>query len=114
MQQAFAYILAFMVILLSVKPGIDAIQFSFESMESCCSISSSDLTANDVGEKENNQEDYGTCNPFQACGSCLLVQLNPPFISLVPVVISTRTFFGYQPSKTSPFISDFWQPPQFV
>lgn len=109
------YILAFTVMFLSVKPTIDAIPFSSENEQTCCSSSKCNpVSDNENSENQNEQEDNGMCNPFQACGSCLLLCVTAPFYQILQTNISTEEFFGYQSFIASQFISDFWQPPQFV
>ncbi|WP_445713531.1 hypothetical protein [Flavobacterium sp.] len=109
------YILAITVMFLSVKPGIDAIPFSSETQQTCCSSSKcSPISDNQNSDNQNDQEDNRMCNPFQACGSCLLISVSAPFYPTLQTDISTEQFFGYQSFIASQFISDFWQPPQFV
>ncbi|MDE0537046.1 hypothetical protein, partial [Tenacibaculum sp. L6] len=74
------YILAFTVIFLSVKPAIDAIPFSSETQQTCCSSSKCNpISDNHNSENQNEQKDSGMCNPFQICGSCLLICVSTPF-----------------------------------
>lgn len=109
------YILAFTVIFLSVKPAIDAIPFSSETQQTCCSSSKCNpISDNHNSENQNEQKDNGMCNPFQICGSCLLICVSTPFFPALQTDFSTGEFFGYQSFIASQFISDFWQPPQFV
>tara|TARA_A100000171_G_scaffold20501_1_gene18895 strand:- start:9862 stop:10206 length:345 start_codon:yes stop_codon:yes gene_type:complete len=109
------YILAFTVLFLSAKPTIDILPFSTENQQTCCSSSKcSPISDNQNSEDGNNDEESGICNPFQACGSCLLLCINAPFYETLQVDIPTEQYFYYQSFIASKFISDFWQPPQFV
>lgn len=106
------YILAFTVIFLSVKPAIDAIPFSSETQQTCCSSSKCNpISDNHNSENQNEQKDNRMCNPFQICGSCLLICVSTPFFPALQTDFSTEEFFGYQSFIPSQFISDFWQPP---
>lgn len=111
-----SYILAFTVLFLSAKPAIDMIQFSTENQEvACCSSNKcSPISDNQNSEDGNNDEDSGICNPFQACGSCLLLCISTPFYTTLQADIPSEQFFDYQSFTASKFISDFWQPPKFV
>lgn len=110
------YILAFTVLFLSIKPAIDAIPFSSENQKTCCSSSKCNpIAENQNSENHKDNQDKGMCNPFQACGSCLIICIITPFYPILQTDIPTVQFLGYQqPFITSQFISDFWQPPQFV
>ncbi|MFB9053807.1 hypothetical protein ACFFVB_12040 [Formosa undariae] len=109
-----AYILAFMVLSLSVKSGNDELLLTSEVQKPCCAISSAPVSETENTEHQKSKGSTDNCNPFKACCSCLLVSFNYPF-SLEPyIAISTEQFFGYQSYLASQFISDFWQPPQFV
>jgi hypothetical protein len=109
-----SYILSFTVIYLSVKPALDATPFLSTGMESCCSVSKCDPFAESAGDHHDEQEDNSICNPFEACGSCLLTLVKAPFEATAQLVISTETFFNYQSIVSSQFTADFWQPPQVV
>lgn len=113
--KVLTYILAITVIILSVKPAIDAIPFLSENQETCCSNSQcSPISDNESSKNQSDQEGNGMCNPFQICGSCLLICVSTPFFPALQTDFSTEEFFGYQSFIASQFISDFWQPPQFV
>lgn len=108
------YILAFTVIVLSVKPGFDAIQLSEDQTSCCSSTKCTPIADNQDSDDEENQEENSMCNPFQACGSCSLLCSVFPLPSLSTLEIASEHFFGYQTSISSLIISDFWQPPKFV
>jgi hypothetical protein len=109
-----AYILAITVLFFSVKPAIDATPFSVAQQKTCCSSKCSPLTANQNSENHNEPEENEMCNPFQACGSCLLLCGSSGFLPALQTDIPTDKFFGYQSHIASQFISDFWQPPKIV
>jgi hypothetical protein len=110
----FTYILTFTVIFLSIKPGIDALPFASANKQACCSS----ITCNQDGDAQDsdNQDDQnnGWCNPFQICGSCVLICTSTADYPSIQANISTETFFGNQTLKPYQLISDFWQPPQIV
>jgi hypothetical protein len=109
------YILTLIVIFLSVKPAIDAIPSSSEASQTCCSNSKcSPISENQNSNNQNEQEDNRMCNPFQACGCCLLLCVSTPFFPTLQGNFSMKESFGYQSFIPSQFISDFWQPPKFV
>ncbi len=111
----WTYILTITVIFLSVKPGIDTITFSSESQQTCCLKSTyNPISENHESDNRSEQESNGMCNPFQACCSCNLVDVVFPFYQTLRMGISSEQYFGYQSFISSNFISDFWQPPQFV
>ena len=109
------YILTFTVIFLSVKPAIDAMLISTETQRTCCSNSKCNpVSDNQNSDNESEQEENGMCNPFQACGSCLLLFVSTPFFLTIQSNFAIQEFLGYQSFIPSQFISDFWQPPKFV
>ena len=111
------YILAFTVIFLSVKPAIDAIPFSSESQQTCCSSSKCNPISDNDNSQDQNQDndcDGKSCNPFQVCGSWVLVCLNIPFDYLPKPQVFSQQGFTYQSIFISQFASDFWQPPKIV
>lgn len=111
----FTYILAFTVIFLSAKPAVDAIPFLSEIQQTCCSSSKCNpISDNQNSDKESDKKENGMCNPFQACGSCLLICVTTPSYLQAQPNFSTEEFFGYQSFMLSQFIFDFWQPPKFV
>ena len=108
------YILAFIVLSLSAKSGNDAMLLTSEVQKPCCSLKSAPVSETRNANHQDDNKNNDSCNPFQACCSCLLVSFHFPF-SLEPnIIIPTEQFFGYQSYLASQFISDFWQPPQFV
>jgi hypothetical protein len=109
------YILTFTVLLLTVQPVIDAIPFTSETKQTCCiSAKCSPISDNQNSDKESDKEENRMCNPFQACGSCLLICVTTPFYLTPENNISTEEFFGDQSFIPSQIISDFWQPPKLV
>ncbi len=111
----WTYILTITVIFLSVKPGIDTITFSSENQQTCClKTKYSPISENQESDNKNDQETKGVCNPLQACCSCNLVYVGSLFFPSLKIGISYEPYFGYPSLFSSKFISDFWQPPQFV
>lgn len=109
------YLITLTVIILSLKPAIDAIPFLSEKQQTFCSSAAcKPIFDNQDSDKESDKEENGMCNPFQACGSCLLICVTTPFVLTPQSNFSTEEFFGYQSFFTSQLISDFWQPPKFV
>jgi hypothetical protein len=109
------YILAFTVMFFSLKPEIDAIPFSSENQHSYCSSSKCNpISDNQNSDNHSDEKDSGMCNPFQICGSYLLICISAPFFTTLQTDILNEQFFGYQSFIASQFISHFWQPPQFV
>jgi hypothetical protein len=108
------FILAIIVIVLSGKPGIDAISFSTIAQQNCCSSSKCGPTADIQNSENNNEQDYKTCNPFQACCVGFVAGFVVPIYSILQANISNEQFFGKQLFVDSQFIADCWQPPQFV
>lgn len=109
------YILALTVIILSLKPGIDALPILSINQLTCCSSSKCGPIADEQhSDHDSEQEKNGMCNPFQACGSCLLLCVVVPLRFLSNPDISTEEYFEYLSFTPSQFIADFWQPPKFV
>ncbi|CDF79077.1 conserved hypothetical protein [Formosa agariphila KMM 3901] len=103
-----------MVLSLSVKSGSDTVLLSTNIEKPCCSLKSAPVSETQNSEHKDDNTSNDSCNPFQACCSCLLVSFHFPFTIQPNIDISTEQYFGYQSFLASQFISDFWQPPQFV
>ena len=115
--KALSYILAFTIILLSVKPGVMTISLTSDTQISCCSSVSSrcSISFNDQdAENHSDHQEIGICNPFQPCGSCLLICENTPFYSTITAVIPIEQNFGYELAVISSFTSDLWKPPRLA
>lgn len=113
----WTYILALTVIFLSVKPGIDTIPYLSEGKQATCCLSNSKcgpVSEDQTTDSKSDQEMNGVCNPFLVCCPCLLIQISSPVLTEAKASISVKQNFGYQSFISSKFISDFWQPPQFV
>jgi len=109
------YILTFSILFLLGKPAIDAIQFSVQGKANYCNNSKCNTTSESKkSESTSDNEEDGICNPFQACGSCLLLCVKTAFFPVVQAKILNENLFAYQPIFGLQFIGDFWQPPQFV
>jgi len=111
-----AFILAFFMLFLAVKPGIDSISLPAASEQACCGDKCMPIANNEKSDdKEKNDDCEGkSCNPFQVCSACVLVCMNMCSDALPkPTAISTLRF-NYQLRLTSQFAPDFWQPPKIV
>lgn len=115
-----AYILAFTVLFLSLKPKFDVISPSSESVQVCCtSTSCSPITENNEPESQQSdnqlpQDTKGICNPFQACCAGFVIAVSTAFSSLPKTGTLPQQYFSYQSPLSSQFISDFWHPPRLV
>ncbi len=113
--KVLTYILALTVIFLSVKPVIDALPFSSDNQQTCCSSSKCSPVSNKQNSDNNSDnEANGMCNPFQVCGSCSLVITKVQYASIAVKEFRAPIYSHYTFSYSSSFISDFWQPPKFV
>ena len=108
------YILAFIVLSLSVKSGSDTVLLASSIEKPCCALKAVAVSDSQDSKSQENNETNNSCNPFQACCSCLLISFHFPYTIQPNIEISTEQFFGYQSYLASQFVSDFWQPPQFV
>lgn len=109
------YILAFTVLFLSVKPGIDSISFSSDTQHSCCSNDKcSPIAEKKNSDNQNNDKESNSCNPFQMCSNCVLVCIEIPFQYFKKIETPSKHIFEYHSDMTSQFIGDFWQPPKIV
>ena len=111
-------ILATFILFLAVKPGIEMLSLQTDTEQTCCSGQCTPISDNDNSQdqdqKQKNDCDGQPCNPFQVCGSCVLVCLNIPFDYLLKPQIFSKEGFSYQSAFVSQFASDFWQPPKIV
>jgi|SRR5690554_583491 hypothetical protein len=111
-----AYIISFTVIFLSVKPGIDALAYSFENEIAFCTntMCVADTDTDGAGaEDRQSQEDNGMCNPFQICSACVMLYVATPINETTPQPEPrAKQAYGYQTNIASQFIADFWQPPK--
>src|SRR5690554_4191038 len=93
-----SYILAFTIILLSVKPGVVTISLASETQQSCCSSVSSRCSIvlnNQDPDSHNDHQEIAICNPFQTCGSCLLICESVPFYATITAITPIEQNFGY-------------------
>jgi len=111
-----AFILATVILFLAFKPGIDTLSLQTDTEQACCGGQCTPDAADDTPKDQNQDSgcDGKSCNPFQVCGSCVLVFSNLPFEYLSKPTGVTEKDFTYQSIFTSPFASDFWQPPEIV
>ncbi|WP_091549112.1 hypothetical protein [Thermoflexibacter ruber] len=111
------FILATFIFFLAVKPGIDIFLLQADTEQTCCGGQCTPISDNDKSQDQNQDNNCKgkTCNPFQVCGSCVLMCSNiSSFIHLPkPTALSDKRF-TYLSTITSQFASDFWQPPKIV
>jgi hypothetical protein len=110
------FILTTFILFLAVKPGIDLLSLQADTEQTCCSGLCSPTSENDTSEdqNQNNDCDGKACNPFQVCGSCVLVCLSLPLYYIPKSRVNSEVNFLYQSTFTSQFTPDFWQPPKIV
>jgi hypothetical protein len=110
------FILATFILFLAVKPGIDLLSSQVDTEQTCCCGQCTPTSDNDnsQGQNQDNDCDRKACNPFQVCGSCVLVCLNLPFNYIPKPTALPDKGFTYQSVFTSQFAPDFWQPPKIV
>ncbi|MEX2350305.1 MAG: hypothetical protein WD554_05445 [Flavobacteriaceae bacterium] len=109
-------ILASTILFLAVNPGIDLISLQTDTEQSCCGGQCTPISDNNKSQDQNQDNDCNgkSCNPFQVCGSCVLLCITAPFDYLPKPTISTKHGFSYQSAFTSQFAPDFWQPPKIA
>ena len=109
-----AFLLAFFILYLAIKPGIDSLSLLAASEQTCCGDKCMPTTNNNKAENKEKNDDCEdkACNPFQVCSACVLVCLNI-HVDVVPkpTTYSTKRF-NYQLTFTSQFAPEFWQPPK--
>lgn len=98
-------ILAIAFTLLAMKPGIDILH----------SALSADLTCNVECSEDSERSCEGrSCNPFQACNSCVLL-CPTAFASGIELKEGPCDHgLSKRPSFISEYDSEFWQPPKIV
>ncbi len=109
-------ILTISILFLAAKPAIDALSFQAETEQSCCGGQCTPISENNNKQDQNQENDCNgkSCNPFQVCGSCVLLCLTMPFDYLPKANIYCKQNFTYQLAFTFQFASDFWHPPKIV
>lgn len=110
-------ILASTILFLAVKPGIDLFSLQTDTEQGCCGGHCKPVADNEKSsdqQKQKNDCNGKSCNPFQSCSMCVLHCLTKPSIELSKPEISTKQNFTYQSAFTSQFAPDFWQPPKIV
>lgn len=114
--KSLTFILAAIILYLAIKPGLDSISLQTDTEKSCCAEQCTPFSDNSSsqGQKKGNDSKGKSCNPFQLCGSCFLVDLNSDCDYLLKLAASREKSVSYQSAFTSQFASDFWQPPKIV
>lgn len=113
-----SYILAFIVLYLSVKPTLDVLTNHTVSSDSCCSVSKCDPLAslNDVDTSDSKdhheQEEHRLCNPFLTCCAYLMSEVVTSTIPDPTIVLADKPLFFYKPKTFANITLEFWQPPQ--
>jgi len=110
------FILASFILFLAVMPGIKSLSLPTDINQTCCGGQCNPISDNDNAQdqKEDNDCDEKSCNPFQVCSSFVLICYNIPSISIPkPTFFSVKGFIK-QSFFISQFAPDFWQPPKFV
>jgi len=110
-------ILATTILFLAVKPGIDLISFQADTEQGCCGGQCKPVADNEKSPDQQKQKDDcngNSCNPFQSCSMHVLHCLAKHSIELSKPDISIKQNFTYQSAFTSQFASDFWQPPKIA
>lgn len=111
------FILAAFILLLAVKPGMDWLSLQAGTEQTCCGGQCTPISDNDKSQDQNQENgcDGQTCNPFQVCGSCVLMCSNIcSFIFDLNSTALSDKRITYLSTITSQFASDFWQPPKIV
>ncbi|MCA6514985.1 MAG: hypothetical protein IM577_05230 [Chitinophagaceae bacterium] len=109
-----AWVLAWVIFLLSIKPGADAILLSSNDQEiSCCDEACTAPTSNAENLPLNSSNNCH-CNPFQGCSAydmtCFYTVItDTSFEEAVTIKKS-----GYIFPVSSPYITDCWRPPIVV
>jgi hypothetical protein len=106
----FAFILSFIILFLSVEPGIQIMVSHSDTEQGCCG------GIKDSHEMEETESGccQSTCNPFFKCSSCTIVFMNVAYYFPERIQSFTKTEIPYQFISTTPFPSEFWQPPKQV
>ena len=110
-------ILATTILFLAVKPGIDLISLQTDTEQGCCGEQCKPIADTEKSSDQQKQKDDcngNSCNPFQVCSSCVLLCSPNPFVDLSKPEFSTKQNFTYQSAFTSQYAPDFWQPPKIV
>ncbi|MFN5629086.1 MAG: hypothetical protein ACK48W_07350 [Bacteroidota bacterium] len=110
------FILATFILFLAIKPGVDLLSFQEDAQQTCCDEQCSSTSQNEKSQNQTQDNDCGgkSCNPFQVCGSCVLVCVNFAFYFISKASMFSKKGFTYQSIFSTQYTSDFWQPPKIV
>jgi len=112
MIRSLSFLFAVLLVWLSLKPGFDALLENSQTQAICCEIKCTNTCSD-----ERPVDDGCTganCNPFQACGQCVLVVPEAPLaVATLPEFYQTATAF--QPNHFCFDVpSTHWQPPRHL
>jgi hypothetical protein len=111
-------ILVTLITFLALKPGMDELLCQENSCKDCCGSSCAASLDNKTPEEESNKNEDDcngkSCNPFQVCGSCILICLHASAELIIKPTHLTKLTASYQLVFVSQFAPDFWQPPKIV
>ena len=111
-----ACILAFTVLFLACKPGVEIVLSSCDSNVSCCVDSCIPFSSADNEQHESERGDCtgNSCNPFQSCGTSFIVNNTELQSTNLNVLVSNSRTFNYKDNIHSQFSTDFWHPPRIA
>jgi len=107
-----SYLLAFLLVFLTIQPTI---AFGTEKPEtnccgsSCCS--EEEKIPEDTKQNKNDCSDQN-CNPFQSCGCCIGFTVKAGFNQIQSPIVQQPTLVSKVESSISHYTPDVWQPPE--
>ncbi len=112
----FVFLLAGLIFLLSIKPGVDILAHTYGAAIECCKISCA------TSEMENKKQDTSNtndcegenCNPFQSCCAIPLICKTLLLEEDKLPIIHTKTKPSTRNSLIAQFEQEFWQPPKII
>lgn len=110
----WAGIVAVFILMLAIKPGLDAFSLRCGPAVSCCSEIGIPLAAMESPDEHSAKGTCAgkTCNPFQACGGCVLDCLRSNFDLVPDSTFLWGKLFSYLPGFILQYAADVWQPPK--
>lgn len=109
-----AWVLAWVILLLSIKPGADSLLLTSTNQEMSCCEESCTAPASDDENLPLNSSNNCHCNPFQGCSAYDLtcsntIMTDAAYDEAVTINQSNNIF-----PVSSPYITDCWRPPNVV